>query len=361
MLMSPLPGGLTGRLAQRMVAIQSCAAADRTTAEEGIHLAYRAAGLPPPQRIVWCGGPIEIAGKLAAATPQDAIGASVKSEIHDQIRDRIAALAEKSWPKAMEAAGRLRTRGTLTSLQVAEAVQEAADDILFRFAVRARHRFDVWRGASRWLPDDTFLDVAVGPDELHGLAVYEYLSEAEGWEEAQSLRGLWYIAASASWIVPYANVCWIAERPDVLRTDARGRLHSADGPALRYRDGWSYFAWKGTNVPAWTIEHPELITPELIGDEIDPVLRDTMIDIMTPERFVASGDPLCVSRDEAGALWRRNWTYRGVTVGSWAAVEVADGGAADGPLHRREFVCVPSHVRTVREAIAWACKESRVH
>ncbi len=204
-----------------------------------------------------------------------------KTEIHDQIRDRIAALAEKSWPKAMEAAGRLRTRGTLTSLQVAEAVQDAADDILVPLCgARAIIEFDVWRGASRWLPDDTFLDVAVGPDELRGLAVYEYLSEVEGWEEAQSLRGLWIIAASASWIVPYANECWIAERPDVLHApDARGRLHSADGPALRYRDGWSYFAWKGTKVPAWTIEHPELITPELIGDEIDPVMRETMIDI----------------------------------------------------------------------------------
>jgi uncharacterized protein DUF6745 len=359
MLMSPLPGGLTGRLAERMAAIQSCAPADRATAEEGIHLAYRAAGLPPPQRIVWCGGPIEIARKLAAVTPQDAVGASVKALIYDQARDRIAELAEKSQPVAMEAAGRIRMRGTLTALQIAEAVQAAADDILFSFALRARHAFDVWRGATRWLPDDTFLDVAIGPDELGGLAVYEYLHEVEGWEEAQPLRGLWTVATSASWIVPYANVCWIAERPEVLQSDARGRLHSADGPALRYRDGWSYFAWKGTKVPAWMIEHPERITADIIGDEIDPALRNTMIDIMTPERFVASGDPSCISRDATGALWRRNWTYRGVTIGSWAAVEVDDGEAGDGASHRREFVCVPPDVRTPREAIAWAYGRSR--
>jgi hypothetical protein len=359
MLMSTTPVGLARHLADRVTEIQSCAPADRPTAEEGIHLAYRAAGLPQPQRIVWCGGPIEIARKLAAVTVQDAIGANVKAEIHDQVRDRIAALAEKSWPRAMEAAGRIRTRGTLTSLQVVEAVQQAADDILFRFALSARHAFDVWRGASPWLPDDTFLEAAVGPDELQGLTVYDYLREVEGWDEAEPLRGFWKIAASAGWIVPYANVCWIAERPDVLLTDARGRLHSADGPALGYRDGWSYFAWKGVKVPGRMIMHPERITPELIGDEIDPALRDAMIDIMTPERFIASGDPSCISRDETGALWRRCWTHRGVTIGTWTAVEVGDGAAAYDGWHRREFLCVPSHVRTAREAIAWNYKESR--
>ena len=39
----------------------SCQPADRDTAEEGIRLAYAAAGLAPPRRIVWCGGPLDIA------------------------------------------------------------------------------------------------------------------------------------------------------------------------------------------------------------------------------------------------------------------------------------------------------------
>jgi hypothetical protein len=148
-------------------------------------------------------------------------------------------------------------------------------------------------------------------------------------------------------------MCWIAERPNVLRMDARGRLHCIDGPALRYRDGWSLYAWKGIEVPAWMIEHPEGITPRAISDEFDPVQRNTMIDIMTPERFVASGDPICVSKDETGVLWRRRWSHRGVTIGSWTALEVMDGTPLADGARRRYVLRVPSHLKTAREAAAW--------
>jgi hypothetical protein len=325
--------------------------ADRTTAEEGIGLAYQAAGLSPPKRIVWCGGPVEIAAKLAAATAADAVGVNVKSRICDEPRQRIGARAEISFPKAMIAASRIG--GDASAHETVQPVQEAADEILFRFPVRARHAIEVWRGASRRLPKDTFLEIAVRPDELSELAVFEHLCDAKGWDEAAPLRGLWLVAQSASWIVPYSNVCWVAERPDILRTGEGGRLHCVDGPALRYRDGWSCFAWRGAQVPAWMIEHPERITADAIGDEIDPVLRDTMIDIMTPERFIASGDPVCVSRDETGALWRRRWTHRGVTLGSWAAVEITNGTREPDGRPKRFALRVPSHFRFAREAVAW--------
>jgi hypothetical protein len=56
----------------------SCEPADRRLAEEGIRNSYAAAGLAPPDRIVWCGGPMEIAKRLATASPDDPIGANVK-------------------------------------------------------------------------------------------------------------------------------------------------------------------------------------------------------------------------------------------------------------------------------------------
>jgi hypothetical protein len=43
--------------------------ADRESGEEGVRMAYAAAGLAAPRRIVWCGGPLEIAKLLATASP----------------------------------------------------------------------------------------------------------------------------------------------------------------------------------------------------------------------------------------------------------------------------------------------------
>ena len=41
--------------------------ADRNAAEEGVRLAYCAAGLAPPARLVWCGSPIALAHRASRA------------------------------------------------------------------------------------------------------------------------------------------------------------------------------------------------------------------------------------------------------------------------------------------------------
>jgi DNA-binding MarR family transcriptional regulator len=240
------------------------------------------------------------------------------------------------------------------SAAVNRVVRAASNSYLSRLRVLARHAALRLRGLPRLLPKSGFDEVAVGPHDLASLGVYEYLHDVLAWQEpTQEMRGLWKIARSAGWIVPHERVCWISERPDVLRVNAQGRLHCPDGPALHYPDGWAAYAWKGVSVPAWMIEHPERITAATVADAFDPVLRNCMIEIMTPERFVRSGRVSRVSEDETGILWRKLWGYRGVTVGSWTAVEVANGTPEHDGSRKRYFLRVPSRMRSAREAVAW--------
>ena len=83
------------------------AAADRETAEDGIRLAYQSAGLAAPVRIIWCGGPIEIAQQLASATAGDQIGSNVKAQIFDTPRQRVGMFAEIFWKEIIIAASEL--------------------------------------------------------------------------------------------------------------------------------------------------------------------------------------------------------------------------------------------------------------
>jgi hypothetical protein len=199
-----------------------------------------------------------------------------------------------------------------------------------------------------------FGEVAIGPDDFANLAVYEYLREADNWtRETGPLVGLWLIAKNAGWIVPHEHVCWVSDRPDVVLSDSRGRLHCASGPALRYRDGWSVYAWKGLEVPAWMVEHPERITPARIDEIFEPFLRNTAIDIMTPERFIGTGEPRPISKDDTGVLWRKTWRWREAVIGTWSAVEVENGTTGSDGSRKKYFLCVPSHLRTAREAVAW--------
>jgi len=176
------------------------------------------------------------------------------------LRYRIDTFAEIFWKDILCSAVDLSARAAAGADAIQHAVVEAPNAKLDRLSVRARHAVLRMRGFPRVLPKSDFSEVALGPGDLASLAVYEHLRDL-GWKrETRALLGLWKIAASAGWLVPYEHACWVSERPDRLQVDAQGRLHSPDGPALRYRDGWCFWSWKRVEVPAWAIEHPERIT-----------------------------------------------------------------------------------------------------
>lgn len=161
--------------------------------------------------------------------------------------------------------------------------------------------------------------------------------------------GLWRLARSLGWLQPHRHTCWLAERPNLLRGDAADRLHCASGPALRFPDGWSVWAWKGVEVPRWVIEQPEQITLASIDGESNVQVRCCMIEIMTPQRYVTLGGAVRVAEDETGVLWRKRW----LASDAWAAVEVINATPEPDGTHKQFFLQVPTNMQTAREAVAW--------
>ena len=64
-------------------------------------------------------------------------------------------------------------------------------------------------------------------------------------KETEPLVGLLDLAKTAGWFTPHAKVCWISERPNKLSLNDKGKLHSSEGPALAYPDGWGVYATDG--------------------------------------------------------------------------------------------------------------------
>jgi hypothetical protein len=81
--------------------------------------------------------------------------------------------------------------------------------------------------------------------------------------ETEKLRGLWELCESCGWILPFENICFASERHDVCRLDERGLIHSADGPAVHYRDGFAVHAWHGVHIPPEWVEPPGHLTAEM--------------------------------------------------------------------------------------------------
>ena len=324
-----------------------------TPVEHDIALAYSAAGLSPPSRIVWCHSPQEIGGLLAEAPISAPIGRSVKTDVFDSVENRAFTLAEVLHKEALLAALEADTSARLRNGAIEQVVRPTVDVKLFRFSPQVKDITRRLRGIPPLLTGG-FGEIAVGPAQLGTIATLASVMDEAGADSCvQGLQALREAGPSVGWIVPYQNVCWVSERPNVIHMDAQGRLHCADGPALQYPDGWCVWAWKGIEVPAWTIRHPERITVSTLDAEIDPLVRHSLIEIMTPERLLASGAAQCLSRDETGILWGMTWTYRGVTLDAWCAVEVVDGTPGADGHYRRYIIAVPAGMRTAREAVAW--------
>src|SRR5262245_54492755 len=197
----------------------SCEPANRLLAEDGVRLAYATAGLAPPKHIVWCGGPLEIAEKLAFVRLTDRAGSNVKVHIFDQVCQKIGTFAEVFWKEVIVAATQLTDdarvgvamHGYDASRAVGTAVnrivRNAASDDLARLRVRARHVLLRLRGMPRLLPRENFDEVAIGPHHLASLGLYEYLHDILAWREpTRPLRGLWATAKNAGWMVPHEHV-----------------------------------------------------------------------------------------------------------------------------------------------------------
>ena len=114
-------------------------------------------------------------------------------------------------------------------------------------------------------------------------------------------------------------------------------------------DGWSVWAWRGVEVSRELIEHPEGITLAEIDDEANVQVRRCMIEIMTPQRYVALGGAIRIAEDETGVLWRKNFLH----ADSWAAVEVINATAEADGTRKHFFLQVPPNLQTARDAVAW--------
>ncbi len=327
---------------------------DRTAAEEGVKLAYRAAGLAPVGRIEWCAGPFEMARQWGRAQRGCSIGANVRTVLAERARAR----SDRALQPRLRPGVRNAVIDGVRSAPIDSVSREVMQAITRRvWPARPHILTRIWELAAslvrrkpNWRNWSTGAANGIGQHELSWLAAYEYLHDVCHLQnETEMLRGLWLIGANAGWVLPHENVCWLAERHNVLHFDARGRLHCATGPALAYPDGWSYYAWKGVEVPAELIEQPELITVDEIDRQGDMFVRRCMIEIMTPKRFVECGGAKVISRDETGILWRAFW-WNGE---AWAAVEVVNGTPGPNGKHQSYFLQVPPELRSARAAVAW--------
>ncbi|MHB8085777.1 MAG: DUF6745 domain-containing protein, partial [Dehalococcoidia bacterium] len=71
------------------------------------------------------------------------------------------------------------------------------------------------------------------------------------------------LVSSCGWTWWHENVLAISDRPELIKRDAQGRLHSLVGHAIHYRDGWGFSCWHGVVIPDEWLSKPDTLTAEV--------------------------------------------------------------------------------------------------
>jgi hypothetical protein len=214
-------------------------------------LSYEAAKLKAPLKIVWTSSPL--AQGLTRTIVLDAkgkvgngVGASVGASVWDSVRASVRASVGAS---------------------VGASVRASVGDSVWD-SVRA----SVW-------------DSGFGQHDAGWIGFYDFFKRACLLEaQTEKLTGLTEITESAGWFLPHEHICWITERHRRVCRNGRGQLHSHDGMAVEYPDGWGVWAWNGVRVNEQIILSPDSLTPDQIAKESNAQIRQVMVERVGIER-----------------------------------------------------------------------------
>ena len=212
-----------------------------------------------------------------------------------------------------------------------------------------RHR--AWRALIEQLVEEVALPVSemigrakytMGP--ILEMALLSALGRGDGVSERCDAPLKLVVSCGAFWLFRGAAV--LTARPDRLCLDRSERLHSDDGMALRYPDGWGLYAWRGVRVTEQVILRPETLTSKQIFSERNVEIRRLMIERLGLKQFLSQARAKCLDADQGGT--RR--LYRINLPGDEPIVAVRVQCPSTGQIY---FLRVPAEIRTCREAVAW--------
>jgi len=251
----------------------------------------------------------QLSGQLS-----DQLRGQLWGQLSDQLRDQLSdQLRDQLWGQLRDQLrGQLRDQ---LSGQLSDQLRDQLSDQL-RDQLSGQLRDQLWGQLSGQLWDQLW-------DQLRGqLSNYFAGSHWAAWEvfydfckkigvrynEWQSTTlDLWIQQSlNCHWWWPYEGIVLASERPTICRTDDRGRLHSMEGPALGYSDGWGVYASHGVRLPADIIENPASIDVRRIDAEPNAEIRRVMVELYGPGKFIMDAGAKCIGHDGHGILWRRD-------------------------------------------------------
>lgn len=155
------------------------------------------------------------------------------------------------------------------------------------------------------------------------------------------------ISTQCEWWWPYDGICFVSERPIETHWDG-AVLHSENGPAVLYEDGYSMYMWRGTRVPKEWIKDKSSITPDIALKWANAEQRRCAMEIIGYENLLKDLGAKLLDLDpdpQIGELYETSHPSLGGNTEKFLRVQCGTG--------RWFTLPVPPEMKTALEANAW--------
>ncbi|WP_431955547.1 DUF6745 domain-containing protein [Nocardia lijiangensis] len=316
----------------------STAPTDRPAAEAAISRVYESAGLSPP-RFRWVSSPL-----IALSTGEPGVPGQLGqrySDLDGTVPQALLSLGSDIHPRA-EASSRLFEMWVSAPLS---ASWRSCVEPILDAAHGRRSPLLSWnsRFGIGWIP--AWFDFVRGRRP----------GTARLWDALAAT-----VNACGPWWWADERVCVVADPPETLFMETAGdhdemRPHCADGPAVRFRDGWELYFWHGTQVPEWVITDP---TAAAIDRETNVEVRRCAIEHLGwPAYLEQAGMRLMATAPDPGNRGSELMLY---DLPRNERVLVAVNGSVERDGTRRRYgLTVPGHIDDPLAAAAWTYGLSR--
>ena len=191
-----------------------------------------------------------------------------------------------------------------------------------------------------------FNEMIYGSQDAHWLGFYQFFSKEVDLDCVKPLEGMIELANHTGWLNVYEDAVVFQHRPEIIKFDAEKRLHCEDGPAIRYRDGYSLYSWHGTRIPSEWITNKSTLTAKIAITWENIEQRRCACEILGWAKILKELDSKVIDEDhdpEIGTLLEVTIP----NVGKEKFLRVLCGT-------KREFALpVPPEMRSALEAQAW--------
>jgi len=313
--------------------------ADRVEAEAGAREAYTIAGLDQPEAVIWLDSPMMGAigaWMLASSLAEEAASGTVAIGDRDGGNGDCDERYPEVWERIMAVLAKGKDYPTFSEVWagMTESARNGA-----KSAIREQVR-----------------SAAYGQHDAGWLSFNDYFRVVVPVEGTEKLSGLIRVAKSCGWWWPFDRAIILTERPTALHLDPQQRLHNADGPAIRYADGFALYSWHGTRVPAEMIRG-EWDTTRIL-QEPNAEVRRSAIERLGWDEFVIEAELKQVGEvmDDPGNTGFTITLYDVPAAIYDEPVRVlicTNGTVERGGTRRRFGLTTPVTVNTPLEAAAW--------